>query len=98
MSNHFCTFCRCQYPVKPPSVAELEANHERVLRELVSAKIAASVKSPYVLELEAARDALVLAAEQALGTMEWAEANVEGTNLQSDIILLRRGLQVARAR
>ncbi len=43
----------------------------------------------------AAAPKLLRAAEQALSTMEWAEANVPGTNLQSDIILLRAAIAEA---
>lgn len=47
------------------------------------------------MHLIAAAPDLLHAARQALGTLEWAEKNVSGTNLQSDIILLRRAVSMA---
>lgn len=47
--------------------------------------------------LKEALEGSVNAHEQTLSTLEWAQANVPGTNLRADILLQRAALDQARA-
>lgn len=36
--HHFCPFCRCRFPDHGPQLAELAANHQRVVAELAKCR------------------------------------------------------------